>query len=82
MLAEPHQDDCSLFQRAKSSKYGSGYFCVASSGTNIKLRSIVRNSARGSYVSTLARFVSGPSLPFHPHLARGGVREERRSEIG
>lgn len=81
MLAESHQDDFSLFQQAKSGKHGSEYFCVASSGTNIKLRIVVRNSAWGSYVSILAHFGdSGPSLPFHPHLTSGEC-EERRSEI-
>lgn len=73
MLAESHQDDFSLFQQAKSGKYGSGYFCVTSSGTNINLRMVVRNSAWGSSVSTLAcSDVSGPPLPFHPHLAGRG----------
>lgn len=79
MLAEPHQHDFSLPQQAKSRKYSSVYFCVASSGTNIKLRIIMRHSAWGPEVNLLACFsVSGPSLPFHPHLARVGMQEERR----
>lgn len=82
MLAEPHQHDFSLPQQAKSRKYSSVDFCVASSGTNIKLRIIMRRSAWGPEVSILAYFnVSGPSLPFHPHLARVGMREKRRQNI-
>lgn len=79
MLAESHQYDFSLPQQAKSHKYSSVYFCVVPSGTNIKLRIIMRRSAWGPEANILACFnVSDPSLPFHPHLARVGMHEERR----
>lgn len=47
MLAGSHQNDFSLSQRAKSGNDTSVYFCAVSSGTNIKLNTVVRNSARG-----------------------------------
>lgn len=48
MLAGSHQNNFSLPQQAKSGKYTSVYFSVASSGTTIKLNTVMRDSARGS----------------------------------
>ncbi|KAL0616705.1 hypothetical protein AAY473_013553 [Plecturocebus cupreus] len=47
MLADSHGNDFSLPQQANSGEHTSVYFCVASSGTNIKLNTVMRNSARG-----------------------------------
>lgn len=53
MLADSHANDFNLSQQAKSGKYSDVYFCAASSGTKIKLSTVMRNSAQGSQVSTL-----------------------------
>lgn len=71
MLADSHRNDFNLSQQAKSGKNTSVYFRAAPSGTNIKLNTVMRNSARGLKVSMLPRRpeVSGLSLPFQVYLA-------------
>lgn len=71
MLADSYPNDFSLSQQAKSGKHISVYFCAASSGTNIKLSTVMRNSAWGLYVSMLpgnSKISAYLSLPFHSQV--------------
>lgn len=71
MLADSHPNDFKLSQQAKSGNPTSVYFCIAESHTNIKLNTVMRNSAWGPKSACslgVPSFQDCPSLPFFIYM--------------